>query len=341
MTQLRIGILGAARIAPSALVRPAAAAPEAVVAAVAARDPERARRFAAKHGIPVVHTGYQELLDDKDIDAVYNPLPNALHAQWTLAALAAGKHVLCEKPFTSNAAEAEEVAAAARASGLVVMEAFHYRYHPLAARLGEIMDSGELGAIRSIETSMCFPLPMFGDIRYSYPLGGGALMDGGCYAVHCLRMLGLHEGTPEVVSARATLRSPDVDRAMSAQLRFPSGAEGRITASLWSRRVLSFNARVHGANGEMRVTNYLAPHVYNRITVRTGSGTRRERVRGGHTYSYQLRAFTDAALHGGPVLTPPEDAVVTMGLIDGIYRAAGLRPRGEAAEPGAQTGPLA
>jgi len=226
------------------------------------------------------------------------------------------------------------VAEAASASGLVVMEAFHYRYHPMAARLAEIMGSGELGRVRSIETSMCFPLPMFGDIRYSYPLGGGALMDGGCYALHCLRLLGLGEGTPEVVGARATLRSPDIDRAMSAELRFPSGADGRITASMWSRRLLSFNARVHGEKGELRVTNYLAPHLYNRITVRTGSGTRRERVHGGHTYSYQLRAFTDAVLHGGPVLTPPEDAVVTMGLIDDIYRAAGLRPRGGTAEEG-------
>ncbi|MEZ0089294.1 Gfo/Idh/MocA family protein [Streptacidiphilus sp. EB129] len=327
MTQLRIGLLGAARIAPSALVRPAAKVPEAVVTAVAARDPERARRFAAKHGIPTVHAGYQELLDDKDVDAVYNPLPNALHARWTLSALAAGKHVLCEKPFTSNAAEARTVADAANASGLVVMEAFHYRYHPMAARMREIMDSGELGTVRSVETSMCFPLPVFGDIRYSYPLGGGALMDGGCYALHLLRLLG--EGTPEVVGAVATRRDPDIDRAMTADLRFPGGASGRITASLWSRRLLDFTARVRGDRGELKVTNYLAPHVFNRLTVTTAAGTRRERVHGGHTYTYQLRAFTEAVLHGGPVLTSAEDAVVTMGLIDDIYRAAGMRPRGD------------
>ena len=103
-SQLRIGVLGAARIAPSALIRPAERVPDAVVTAVAARDPERARAFAVKHRLPVVHASYQDLLDDKDIDAVYNPLPNALHAEWTLRALEAGKHVLCEKPFTANAA---------------------------------------------------------------------------------------------------------------------------------------------------------------------------------------------------------------------------------------------
>ena len=331
MTQLRIGILGAARIAPSALVRPAARLPQVVVGAVAARDPERARRFAAKHGIATVHTDYQELLDDPGIDAVYNPLPNGLHAQWTLKALAAGKHVLCEKPFTANAAEARAVAEAATACGLVVMEAFHYRYHPMAERMREIVDSGDLGTVRSVETAMCFPLPVFGDIRYSYPLGGGAMMDGGCYALHLLRLLGgaAAGGVPEVVSARARLRDPDIDRAMTAELRFPNGATGRLTTSLWSRRLLDFSARVRGDKGELRVTNYLAPQLFNRLTVRTATGVRRERVRGGPTYTYQLRAFAEAVLNGGPVLTSAADAVVTMGLIDDIYRAAGMRPRGE------------
>jgi predicted dehydrogenase len=331
MTQLRIGVLGAARIAPSALIRPAARLPQAEVVAVAARDPERARRFAAKHGIATVHADYQALLDDPDLNAVYNPLPNGLHAQWTLRALAAGKHVLCEKPFTANAKEARAVADAAASCGLVVMEAFHYRYHPMAERMREIVDSGELGAVRSVETSMCFPLPVFGDIRYSYPLGGGAMMDGGCYALHLLRLLGGADagGAPEVLSARALLRAPDVDRAMSAELRFPNGASGRLTASLWSRRLLDFTARVRGDRGELRVVNYLAPQLFNRLTVRTATGVRRERVRGGPTYGYQLRAFADAVLGGGPVLTSAEDAVVTMGLIDDVYRAAGMRPRGE------------
>ncbi|QMU71895.1 Gfo/Idh/MocA family protein [Streptacidiphilus sp. P02-A3a] len=336
MTQLRIGVLGAARIAPSALVRPAARLPEVVVGAVAARDPERARRFAAKHGIGTVHHDYQALLDDPDLDAVYNPLPNGLHAQWTLRALAAGKHVLCEKPFTANATEARAVADAAAASGLVAMEAFHYRYHPMAARMREIVDSGELGEIRSVRTAMCFPLPVFGDIRYSYPLGGGAMMDGGCYALHLLRLLAGEAagGPPEVLSARAVLRAPEVDRAMTAELRFPNGASGALTASLWSRRLLDFGATVRGDRGELRVVNYLAPQLWNRLTVRTRGGVRRERVHGGPTYGYQLRAFAEAVLRGGPVLTPAADAVVTMGLIDDIYRAAGLRPRGNPAQVG-------
>jgi len=322
--RLRMGTLGAARITPSALIRPARRVPEVTVTAVAARDPARARQFASKHGIPVTHDSYDDLIADPDIDAVYNPLPNSLHAPWTLRAIAAGKHVLCEKPFTSNEAEAAKVAAAARTAGVVVMEAFHYRYHPLARRMREAV--AELGALRHVEASLGFPLPRFNDIRFQYDLAGGATMDAGCYPISCIRMLG--QGEPIVVSARAKLHSADVDRAMDAHFRFPGGATGRITASLWSADFLRISARVVGERGEMRVFNYLAPHIFNLLTVRTANGIRRERVRGEATYTYQLRAFAAAVLRGEPVLTTPEDAVATMHQIDAVYRAAGLPLRG-------------
>src|SRR5215813_5752415 len=167
---VRIGIVGAAQIAPLALIKPARENDEVVVAAVAARDVSRAQTFAAKHGIARVHDSYEALIADPDLDAVYNPLPNGLHGRWTRAALAAGKHVLCEKPFTANADEAAEVAAVAATSGRVVMEAFHYRYHPLARRAREILDAGEIGRLRHVETWLCFPLPRFSDIRYNHAL---------------------------------------------------------------------------------------------------------------------------------------------------------------------------
>jgi predicted dehydrogenase len=136
---VRIGVLGSARIAPAALMKPSRAVDGVEVGAVAARDRRRAEAFAARYGVPTVHDSYDDLLGDPSLDAVYVPLPNGLHARWTLAALKAGKHVLCEKPFTSNAAQAREVAAAADGTGLVVMEAFHYRYHPLARRMAEVV----------------------------------------------------------------------------------------------------------------------------------------------------------------------------------------------------------
>jgi predicted dehydrogenase len=332
--RLRIGTLGAARITAGALIKPARNVPEVTVSAVAARDPERARRFADKHRIRMVHPSYEALIADPAIDAIYNPLPNSLHAPWTLRAIAAGKHVLCEKPFTSNAAEAAQVAAAAQASGLVVMEAFHYRYHPLAQRMLEIVAgqaadaAGEIGPLRYLEASQCFPLPRFSDIRYSYELAGGATMDAGCYAINWLRMLG--PGEPEVVEARAKLHGPNVDRAMSASFRFPGGVLGRMTASLWSAQVFRLDAKAVGDRGVMRVLNYTAPQLYNRLTVTADGYTRRERVSGESTYTYQLRAFASAVLHGDPVLTTPEDAVANMTVIDSVYRAAGLPPRGTA-----------
>ncbi|MFI5907884.1 Gfo/Idh/MocA family protein [Dactylosporangium sp. NPDC051541] len=322
---LRIGILGAARIAPAALVRPARSVAAVTVAAVAARGSTKAEKFAAKHGIGTVHAGYGDLLADPRIDAVYNPLPNGLHAEWTLAALAAGKHVLCEKPLTANAEEARAVAEAAATAGLVVMEAFHYRYHPLLARTLELLP--ELGAPQHIETALCFPLPRFGDIRYDLSLAGGAMMDAGSYTVHALRTLARAE--PEVTAATATLRKPGIDRLMVADYRFPGGATGRTTASLWSRHVLSLSARYTGTEGSLKIFNYLIPSLYHRLTVTRGGRTTHERVPGELTYRHQLRAFAAAVRDGGPNLTPPEDSVANMAVIDAVYRAAGLDPRGQ------------
>jgi predicted dehydrogenase len=302
MDTVRIGILGAARIAPAAVIKPARNVEEAQIGAVAARDRSRADAFASKHGIPKAHNSYTELVADPEIDAVYNPLPNGLHAQWTIAALEAGKHVLCEKPFTANAREAEAVAAVAERTGLVVMEAFHYRYHPLAHRMREIVESDELGTIARIEAALCFPLPKFSDIRYQYELAGGATMDVGTYTVHMARLLGREE--PDVVSAVAKLRTPQIDRAMRAELTFPSGHTGRITCSMWSHWVLQTSVRVTGDRGEMRVVNPTAPQVWHRMRVKTAGKTRTERFSRRPTYEYQLEAFCGAVLRGTPTLTP-------------------------------------
>jgi predicted dehydrogenase len=326
MAPVRIGILGAARIAPAAVVKPAQVVGDAMIGAVAARDRSRADAFASKHGIPRVHGSYADLLADDHLDAIYNPLPNGLHAEWTIAALEAGKHVLCEKPFTANAKEAEDVAAVATRTGLVVMEAFHYRYHPLAHRMRAIVDSGELGTTRHVEAALCFPLPKFDDIRYQYDLAGGATMDVGTYTVHMARLLGREE--PEVVSARPKLKSVDVDRAMRAELKFPSGHTGRITCSMWSAWVLQTSARVVGDRGEMRVINPTGPHIWHRMRVKVDGRSRTEKFPRRPTYEYQLEAFCAAVLRGEPTLTPPADSIANMYVLDAIYLAAGMTPRG-------------
>jgi predicted dehydrogenase len=319
---VQIGVLGAARIAPPALIKPAQENSDVVVAAVAARDVSRAQAFAAKHGIARVHDSYEALLADPDIDAIYNPLPNGLHGKWTRAALAAGKHVLCEKPFTANADEAREIAEVAAQSDRVVMEAFHYRYHPLARRIEEIIASGELGKLQRVEAALCFPLPRSSDIRYNYSLAGGATMDAGCYAIHMVRTFG--GSTPEVVSAQPKLRDPEIDRAMMAEVRFAEGHTGRIRCSMWSARLLDISAHVVGDQGELRALNPVLPQMFHRLSVRSADGKRVERFPRRASYAYQLDAFAGAVLRGEPVKTTPEDAIENMTVIDAIYRAAGL-----------------
>jgi predicted dehydrogenase len=325
MSPLRIGMLGAAKIAPAALIRPARAVPDVEVASVAARDPERARLYADKHGIERVHPTYEALVEDPDIDAVYNPLPNGLHGRWTLAAIAAGKHVLCEKPFTANADEAATVARAGDEAGLVVMEAFHYRHHPLAARMREVVDQGLIGRVRHIEAWMCFPLLNRRDIRYRLDLAGGATMDAGCYALNMIRFMAGSE--PEVDSARAKLSSPGVDRAMVADLSFADGRTARMHTSMWSSSVLRIGLRVTGDGGELRVLNPVAPQHYHRLVVRTPAGKRIEHLAGPSTYQCQLEHFAAAVGAGGPVITTTTDAVANMAVVDAVYAAAGLSVR--------------
>ncbi|MCK9896455.1 Gfo/Idh/MocA family protein [Frankia sp. AgB32] len=329
---IRIGILGAARIAPWALVTPARSNPEVVVTAVAARDPRRADAFARRHRIPRAVASYQALVDDPDLDAVYVPLPAALHGRWTRAALAAGKHVLCEKPFAANADEAAAVAAAAERSGLVVMEAFHYRHHALVTRILELLGEGAIGEITHVRARFHLPLPSRGNIRYDLALGGGALMDAGCYPVHLVRTLARatgDDGAPTVVSARARERGGSgIDEVMTARLSFPGGMSGEISCGM-HRLPRGFpTARIIGTRGEIRVRNFVVPQAGCRLTVRAGGKRRRIPVaRRPSTYACQLTAFAGAVLRGEPVPTDAADAVASMRVIDACYRAAGLAPR--------------
>jgi predicted dehydrogenase len=323
---LRIGILGAARIVPPALVRPAKDVPEVDVLAIAARDPTRARAFARRHGIARVHESYAALIADPDVDAIYNPLPNSLHCEWTIRALEARKHVLCEKPIASNAGEAQRMAEAAARTGRVLMEAFHYRYHPLADRMIGVARDGTLGRVQRIEANLCALLPLPGDIRYRFDLAGGATMDMGAYCVHMVRHIAGDE--PVVTRAEARLSSPRVDRYMEAELAFADGRTGRVRCSLFSTTVLDISVRVVGDRGELRVFNPVAPQLYHRLSIRSEQGKTVERVDRRPTYEHQLRAFARAVAGGPPPLTGPADSIANMRVIDAIYEKAGLPLRG-------------
>ncbi len=323
---MRIGILGAARITPNALIYPVRQVPGIEISAIAARDPAKARTFAATHHIPYVHPSYAALLADPTIDAIYNPLPNHLHAEWTIRALQAGKHVLCEKPLAANAAEADHMAQTAATTGLVLMEAFHTLYHPLAVRMKTIIDSGELGTVRHMDVQFCTLMWRWWDIRLRYDLAGGATMDLGCYAIRLLRFLAGAE--PEVVQAHAHCLTPQIDRWMAATLRFPTGATGSFTCAFWSRKLIRITARVIGDAGELHVINPILPQLYHRLQVQTSTGKRTEHLPRESTYTHQLRAFVQAVQNRTPLLTDGRDGVANMRIIDAVYAKAGLQPRG-------------
>jgi predicted dehydrogenase len=325
---LRIGTLGTSRISQAALIDPAADAAGVTVAAVAARDAARAEHYALRHGIAKAYGSYQELLDDPDIDAVYNPLPNSLHGPWTLRAIAAGKHVLCEKPFTQNADEAARVVQAAEDSGLVVMEAMHYRYHPLIARLREVVDG--LGPVRQLQcwTSFCIADPA--DIRYDFALGGGALMDGGCYAIDVLRLLAGDKPSVTAALADPVTDEPDgtaADRSLAVRLAFPGGATGWFDSAF--TRAGEFRADLHVIceDGVAHLDNFIFAWEGRLRATRGGTVVADETGGGETTYVYQLRAFANAIAGGDPVPTSAASAAVTMRVIDDAYRAAGLAVR--------------
>jgi predicted dehydrogenase len=325
---LRIGVLGAARISGLSIVGPAATTGTRLVA-VAARDRARAESFAEKHGIERVHESYADVIADPEVEAIYNPLANSLHAPWNKAAILAGKHVLTEKPFASNMAEAAEVRDLAHDRSLVVFEGFHYLYHPLMQRLMSLLASGELGTLQRIESTMFMPAPAADDPRWSLDLAGGALMDLGCYALHAQRVLGdFAGGEPRLVDATGAERdgAPGVDEWTEAHLEFPSSATGRARCSMVSED-WDMSLRVVGSAGEALIPDFLYQRYDDRIIITSGSGARTEHCGDATSYTYQLRAFISAVRDGAPFRTDADDAVATMSLIDDCYRSIALEPR--------------
>jgi predicted dehydrogenase len=323
---LRIGILGAARIADEGIVAPARTLGHEVVA-VAARDRTRAEAFAAEHGIATVHDSYADVIADPDVELVYNALVNSLHARWNIAALQAGKHVLSEKPLTSNADQARAVRAAALASPGRIAEGLHYRHHPVNLRLRELVTSGALGDIRRVDLVLAIPAPLEADPRWSRELAGGATMDLGCYVLDAARRLGTWIGAaPQIVAANATLRAPEVDASMRVELAYPGGATGRCVWDMDAgERTMTWS--VTGTQGMVTSPAFAVPHMDNRLVV-TRDGRTSQEVLGDQTsYTYQLARLAGALQGGQPLPAGIDGSVANAELIDECYRQAGLSPR--------------
>lgn len=322
---LRIGILGAARIAGRAVVGPAKAIGAELVA-VAARDLGRAEAYATEHGIARAYGSYAELLADPDVEVVYNPSPNSEHVRWTLAALRAGKHVLSEKPFGSNAAEARLVAAEPNPAGLVVFEGFHHRYHPTYLRLLELVGSGAIGEVTRLDVHMKFHCRDLNDIRWSWPLAGGSLMDLGCYTLHVARdVAAALGGDLRLVSAAASRNvdaDPRVDATAVVEAVLPNGATAVLESSLEGPADTS--VLVTGARGTIRQPNFIDLTSDDRLII-TMDGTETVEHHGTtSTYTHQLQALHAAVREGAGFPTGLANAIANMEFIDECYRLAGL-----------------
>lgn len=287
------GILGAAHIARKAVLPAIAASSNGRVVAVASRSTERAREVLAPYPGARVVDSYEELVADPEVDAVYNPLPNSLHREWSILALNAGKHVLCEKPIALNATEAEDMAAAANAAGCHLMEAFMYRFHPAMLELVERARN----AIH-VAAEFGFQVRSRDDIRLRADTGGGALLDVGCYTVSVARWI---LGEPEHISAQAKFRD-GVDLATSALLTFPGGATASAWSSLESAEVQDLTVITHNA-------------VFRR--------SQAFNARDDHDpYRLMIESFGDSVIHDRPVAIPMSESIINMRVLDAIRDAS-------------------
>lgn len=326
---MRVGILGAGGIAERAMVEPARGVEGVDVVAIGARDPKRAHDFAQRLAVPFAG-GYDTVLANPEIDLVYLALPPIVHADWALQALAAGKHVLCEKPLSANEAGARRIADAAALSGRRAFVGFHYRLHGFTKRLLEVIGSGVLGRMRDVEID--FSIPHFvvkpGNIRLDGDLAGGAVMDVGCYAADLLRAA---YGEPSVLSAKAQLYADDarIDLQTDAVLVLPGDIPARVRASFIGDDRGSMSVRMTGSEARLDATGVIVPQWGATLTVTSGDGVLiQERAADGESsYARQLEHLVAVLEDGSPSILDADQAVGTMRVVDDIYRAAGLEPR--------------
>ncbi len=309
---MRLGLLSTANI-NKAILEGAKEADAVDVVAVGSRDGAKAQAYASEHGLERAHGSYESLLEDPELDAIYISLPNGMHHEWTMKAIAAGKHVLVEKPYSRRPDEAEEAWDAAAGAGLVLMEAFMYRHHPQAALARSLVEQGSIGRLRHIRTSFSFPLHDRENVRMVAALDGGALMDVGCYTVSGARLLG---GEPEQVFGEQVVGPTGVDVDFYGTLRFPGDVVAQFDASF----TLPDRQRLEaiGEEGTLVLEAPWRADWGGRVLL---NGDPVE-VESGNSYTFELRNFAAAVAGEAEPLLGRDDAVQQARTIDALYRSA-------------------
>lgn len=328
---VRWGIISTAHIATQRVVPAVKRGRNVEIAAISSRNLTTAKQSAEALGIPTAYGSYDELLADPTIDAVYNPLPNGMHHEWTIKAARAGKHVLCEKPAADNAVQAHEMMDACREHGVLLMEAFMYRFSERNLRAREIVFSGLLGEVNLIRSSFSFSLPRDPDnVRFSRKLSGGALGDAGTYPVSAVRFLLGEE--PMSIDARLTI-DPEfgVDMAGVASMGFASGCLAVIDFSFQQDRRQSIE--VVGTNASMQIDQWVLPSVENKLITITNKGEQiQEEFGPADTYKLEFESMSDSILNGVGTVWDGEDLIRQATVLDGIREShdtgqrVGVRP---------------
>jgi xylose dehydrogenase (NAD/NADP) len=322
---LRIGILSTAQIA-RAFVKGVRPSSRVTVVGVASRDGAKAERFAAEAGLPRSYNSYEALLADPEIDAIYNPLPNSLHAQWSIRALEAGKHVLCEKPLATTSAEARAMFEAAKRNKVYLVEGYPYRAQPQTLKLRELLDAGAIGSVQLFQASFGFTLSDGANIRFNPSLAGGALLDVGSYTVSLACMVA--KARPSRVSGCAQWTDSGVDRTLAATLEFPSGLLAQVSCSFAT--ALHRQALIVGTEGTLQTTfyNHPSPTVPPVLYLRRGKGpeasTETLEVPTTNGFLGEAESFERLVREGPEQWTgvTPDDSVNIMLTLEALLRSA-------------------
>jgi xylose dehydrogenase (NAD/NADP) len=326
--KIKWGILGCAGIADQHMISAIQQEDASEVLAIASRNVEKSRLFAKKHGIPRSYGSYEELLSDKDVEAIYIPLPNHLHREWVVKAANAGKHVLCEKPLALNASEAIEMAEASRKANVTLAEAFMYRHHPRYDRAKEIIRSGQIGDIRGLVGLFTFDLShRTDDIRFRSDMGGGSIYDDGCYPISASRMLLGDEPEAVTVHSMFSSRHDYVDMMNTALLEYPKGIGAMLQFGMWcdGRNEIT----VLGSKGSLTIPNafYYDPPAETSIIIHVQGERTEERFANINHYLYQVKDFNSSVLGICNLSYQSNDFIANMKVIDAMRESSKKRIR--------------
>jgi len=296
MNKLRWGLLSTARI-NRVLLPPLRASTRNELTAVASRDLNRAKTYADERKIPRVFGSYEALLADPDVDVIYNPLPNSLHAEWTIKAAEAGKHVLCEKPLANTVEEVDAMTEAAEKAGIVLMEAFMYRHHPQTIRVKELVESGAIGKLQLIRGSFTFSISDEGDVRLNASLGGGSIWDVGCYPISYARLIAGVEPI-EVFGWQTKGQGSGVDETFIGEMRFPNNVYAQFDSGF--RTPQRTHIELVGDKGSITLKKPFTPWLNEEIVLINDNEKKIITVPGQDLYLGEVENMADAILDGVP-----------------------------------------